>query len=126
MYRILFVLLISSAALAQTGIPTPSTARASSHDSRTELWAALIQAFPNAAHIDAYAENPSLTAVLFRSSGQTLLFSLPSRSVTVVSHAKVVGRVNSITFERGIEHSLAFWYVLRLNGQEVLRIGAKE
>src|SRR5262249_51718493 len=71
---------------------------------RRQLWQALAKALPKKYQpIDAYAENPSLTLVLFYSPGSTqaLRFSLKSGKVEEVGHMKALGRINRITFEEG-------------------------
>jgi len=67
---------------------------------REELWRALTKALPKRyEQIDAYAENPTLTKVLFYSGGATLKFSLESGKVEEISVMKTLGRINRITFE---------------------------
>src|SRR5262249_58680121 len=71
---------------------------------RAALWQALEKALPEKyKEIDAYAENPSLTVVLFHSpaSTQALRFSLKTGKVEEVDHMKGLGRINRITFEEG-------------------------
>ncbi|SRR5258708_2920424 len=93
---------------------------------REALWQAL-QALDKALpkkyrEIDAYAENPSLTQVLFRSQGMTLTFSLKTGKVEVVPHMKALANVNRITFEKSEGgREFALWY----NGRQELTIAAE-
>ena len=91
---------------------------------RQELWQALEKALPKKYQpIEAYAENPSLTVVLFRSQGATLRFSFKTRKVEQVQHMKLLGRINRITFEeRKDEGAWVLWY----NGQRELTIAETE
>jgi hypothetical protein len=83
---------------------------------RQALWQALGKALPEKYKtIDVYAEDPSLTEVLFRSQGVTLRFSLRTGKVREVPHMKAVSKVNCITFEGG---AFVLWY----NGQRELTI----
>src|SRR5262249_39457471 len=67
---------------------------------REALWQALEKALPEKyKEIDAYAENPSLSVVLFRSQRTTLQFSLKTGKVEEVPHMKELGKINRITFE---------------------------
>jgi len=87
---------------------------------RAALWEALEKALPKEyAQIDVYAENPSLTAVLFRSGSATLQFALKSGKVEVVHHMKVLGRINRITF---YENKSGGAWILWLNGRHELSI----
>src|SRR5262245_33892928 len=79
---------------------------------RAALWQALEKSLPNKyQQIDAYAEDASLTRVLFRSQGDTLLFSLKTGKVEEVPHMKALGNINRITFEedKGGGH-FVLWY----------------
>jgi hypothetical protein len=89
---------------------------------RAALWQALEKALPEKyKEIDAYAENPSLSAVLFRSRGTTLTFTLKTGKVEEVPHGKVLGKINRITFEeRKGGGDFALWY----NGRRELTIAA--
>lgn len=107
--------------------PTARAADREQEDSagtkRVALWQALEQALPEQyREIDAYAEDPSLGAVLFRSRGKTLTFSLKAGKVEEVRHAKKVGRINHITFEeRPGGGDFVLWY----NGRRELTIAAE-
>src|SRR5262249_56663669 len=71
---------------------------------RAALWQALEKALPEKyKKVAVYAENPSLTVVLFHSPGSTqaLRFSLKTGKVEKVGHRKVLGLINRITFEEG-------------------------
>ena len=88
---------------------------------RAVLWKAMEESLPKEhEEIGVYAENPSLTAVLFRSHGLTMRFSLQDGKVEEVMHMKKLGTINRITFEevqgRG---NWVLWY----NGQRELTIG---
>jgi hypothetical protein len=89
---------------------------------RAALWQALEKALPEKYKvIDAYAEIPSLSAVLFRSRGTTLTFSLKTGKVEEVAHGKALGKINRITFEeRKGAGDFALWY----NGRRELTIAA--
>ena len=93
---------------------------------RAALWQALENALPEKyKEIDAYAENSSLTVVLFHGPGSTqaLRFSLTTGKVEEVGHMKALGRINRITFEEGKDGgSWVLWY----NGRRELTIGEKE
>lgn len=100
-----------------------------SQEERTKLWSALHRALPgkNISAIDLYCENPSLTEVLFRSNGQTWLFSSSSDELSLVQHAKAIpSGVNAITFERSPAHLGRGFFVLWHSGMDVLHIGSKE
>lgn len=85
---------------------------------RAALWEALEKALPKEhERIDVYAENASLTAVVFRSKGITLRFSLKAGKVEEVQHMKVLGHINRITFE-GVKGGGA--WVLWQNGNREL------
>ena len=73
--------------------------------------------------IDVYAENPSLSQVLFRSQGTTLTFSLKTGQVEPVLHMKVLPKINRITFE---QNKNGGWFVLWYYGQRELEINADE
>jgi hypothetical protein len=91
---------------------------------RAALWQALEKALPKEyQRIEVYAENPSLTAVLFRSKDVTLQFSLKAASVEEVKHMKALPQINRITFEEG--DSGGQW-VLWYNGRRELTIGAEK
>jgi hypothetical protein len=92
-------------------------------EKRAALWQALKKALPEKyKEIEAYAENPSLSVVLFRSRGATLLFSLKTGKVEEVPHRKALGKINRITFEEGKGGgNFALWY----NGQRELTIAAE-
>ena len=87
---------------------------------RVALWEALEKALPKEyAQIDVCAENPSLTAIVFRSEGVTLQFTLKSGKVEVVHHMKSLGRINRITFR---ENESGGAWILWLNGRHELSI----
>lgn len=91
---------------------------------REVLWKALLKALPEKyREIDVYAENPSLTQVVFRSQGTTLTFSLATGKVEPVLHMKVLLKVNRITFEK---NKIGGWFVLWYYGQRELEIGADD
>ena len=91
---------------------------------RAEIWEALEKELPkNYQQIDAYAENPALTVVLFRSKGVTLRFSLKTGKVEEIKHMKKLAWINRITFEQ--DKGKEVW-VLWHNGQRELTIGAEE
>ena len=91
---------------------------------RAEIWEALEKELPkDYQQIDAYAENPSLTVVLFRSKGVTLRFSLKTGKVEEIKHMKKLAWINRITFEQ--DKGKEVW-VLWHNGQRELTIGAEE
>jgi hypothetical protein len=90
---------------------------------RAALWQALQNALPEKyKEIDAYAENPSLSAVLFRSQRTTLTFSLKTGKVEEVPHGKALGKINRITFEQRKDGGdFALWY----NGRRELTIAGE-
>jgi hypothetical protein len=90
---------------------------------RAVLWQALEKALPEKyREIDAYAENPSLSTILFRSRGTTLTFSLETGKVEEVRHGKALGKINRITFEKTeAGGDFALWY----NGRRELTIAAQ-
>jgi hypothetical protein len=89
---------------------------------REELWKALTKALPTKYNeIDAYAENPSLTEVLFYSQGAVLKFSLEGAKLEEIQMMKRLGRINSITFEK--RDNGGNW-ILWLNGQREAVIDA--
>src|SRR5262249_33005733 len=90
---------------------------------RAALWRALEKALPEKyKEIDAYAENPSLSAVLFCSQRTTLSFSLKTGKVEEVPHGKALGKINRITFEeRKGGGDFGLWY----NGRRELTIAAE-
>ena len=91
---------------------------------RAEIWEALEKELPkDYQQIDAYAENPALTVVLFRSKGVTLRFSLKTGKVEEIKHMKKLAWINRITFEQ--DKGKEVW-VLWHNGQRELTIGAEE
>jgi hypothetical protein len=79
---------------------------------RAALWQALEKALPKEyQQIEAYAENTSLTAVLFRSKGTTLEFSLKTGKVKEMQHMKLVGAVNCITYQESKNScTWTLWY----------------
>ncbi len=86
------------------------------------LWQALAKALPKKdQEIDVYAENPSLTVVVFRSQGAILMFSLRTGKVEEVPNVKTPARINRITFEKGEGRGE---FVLWHNGQRELAIKA--
>jgi hypothetical protein len=92
---------------------------------RTALWQALEKALPKEyQRIDVYAEDPSLTAVLFRSKDTTLAFSLKTGKVEEVKHMKALAQINRITFEetKGGGGEWVLWY----NGRRELTIGGEK
>ena len=90
---------------------------------RQQIWQALEKALPKKYQpIDAYAENPSLTVVLFHSpaSTQALRFSLKTGKVEELGHKKGLSRINRITFDEGKDGGdWVLWY----NGRPELTIG---
>ena len=85
---------------------------------RAELWKAFAEVTRD--DVRVYAENPSLTQICYRAGGKTMLFSLKSRAVEQVMHAKQVPFVNRITYETiGNRAAYVLWY----NGAEELRVG---
>jgi hypothetical protein len=91
---------------------------------RAALWQALLKALPKKyKEIDVYAENPSLSQVLFRSQGTTLTFSLKTGKVEPVLHMKAIPKVNRITFE---QNKNGGWFVLWYYGQRELEFSADE
>ncbi|MFO0880409.1 MAG: hypothetical protein U0840_23940 [Gemmataceae bacterium] len=91
---------------------------------RAALWQALLKALPEKyREIDVYAENPSLTQVLFRSKGTTCLFSLRTGKVEPVLHMKLLPRINRITYE---QNKVASFYALWYYGTMELSISADE
>lgn len=92
---------------------------------RAALWQALEKALPKQYQaIDAYAENPSLTLVLFRSGDTTLRFSVQTGKVEPVPHMKRLDRINRITFvERG---GTIGDFVLWHNGRIELKVAAEK
>src|SRR5262245_7908891 len=93
---------------------------------RAALWQALEKALPEKyKEIDAYAENSSLTVVLFHSPGSTqaLRFSQKTGKVEEVGHMKALGRINRITFEEGKDGGD---WVLWHNGRRELTIAEGE
>jgi len=91
---------------------------------RAALWQALLKALPEKyKEIDVYAENPSLSQVLFRSQGTTLTFSLKTGKVEPVLHMKLLRKVNRITFE---QNKHGGWFVLWYYGEKELEISADE
>lgn len=93
-------------------------------EKRAALWKALHKALPKKyKKIDVYAENSSLSEVLFRSQGTTLRFSLRTGKVEPVLHMKALPKINRITYEkREAGGSYALWY----NGHRELTISADE
>jgi hypothetical protein len=86
---------------------------------REALWEALEKALPEEyKSIDVYAENPSLSVVLFRSKRTTLRFSLRDGKVEEVGHMKALNRINCITYD---ERQRGF--VMWLNGKAELFVG---
>jgi hypothetical protein len=68
-------------------------------EKRKALWKALMEACPQEyREIDVYAENPALTQVCFRSKGVTLFFDIHRQQVEVQNHAKMLPRINRITY----------------------------
>lgn len=91
---------------------------------RTALWQALLGALPEKyKEIDVYAENDSLSQVLFRSQGTTLVFSLRTGKVEVVPHMKALFKINRITFD---EHKAGPYYALWYNGRLELTFSAEK
>jgi hypothetical protein len=90
---------------------------------RAALWQALAKALPEKyKEIDAYAENRSLSVVLFRSQRTTLTFSLKTGKVEEVPHGKTLGKINRITFEeRKGGGDFALWH----NGRRELTIAVE-
>jgi hypothetical protein len=69
------------------------------NEKRKALWKALMDACPQEyREIDVYAENPALTQVCFRSKGVTLFFDIHRQQVEVQNHAKMLPRINRITY----------------------------
>ena len=91
---------------------------------RTALWQALEKALPKKHEdIDVYCENPSLTAVLFRSNHTTCIFSVDSAKVEEVMHRKAIFHINRITFDTDEKFShWRLWY----NGRLELSVMGKE
>ncbi|TXI75420.1 MAG: hypothetical protein E6Q43_03490 [Dokdonella sp.] len=92
---------------------------------RPALWTALNKARQRVRMpaIDLYAENPSLTEVLFRADNRTWLFFANTRELKQVMHAKMVSGVNAITDEPDSSGGVGGSYVLWQDGVEQLRIG---
>lgn len=91
---------------------------------RALLWQALLKALPEKyKKIDVYAENSSLSQVLFRSQGTTLTFSLKTGKVEPVLHMKLLPKINRITVE---QNKNGGWFVLWYYGQRELEISADE
>jgi len=68
-------------------------------EKRKALWKALLEALPEKyREIDVYAENPALTQVCFRSKNATLLFNIQRQKVEEQNHAKMLPRINRITY----------------------------
>jgi hypothetical protein len=104
---------------------SPHAANAQTRDEfanqRAALWRALEESLPAEYNpIDVYAENHSLTAVLFRSKNVTLEFSLDTGKVDVIMHMKELDRINRITYENASSDGI---WVLWHNGQRELTIG---
>lgn len=93
---------------------------------RAALWQALHKALPEKyKKISVYAENPSLSEVVLRSQGTTLLFSLKTGKVEEVLHGKALVTINRITFgesKLGGGGYFALWY----NGRRELTISAEK
>jgi hypothetical protein len=91
---------------------------------RARLWDCLRKAFPKG-EIEVYAENPSVTEVIFRSPNKgTMGFSLETEKVGKVMHMKALRRVNCITF--GKDSGGGNHYVLWLDGGNQLVLYANE
>jgi hypothetical protein len=91
---------------------------------RAALWQALGKALPKEyREIDVYAENSSLSQILFRSRGTTLTFSLQTGKVEPVLHMKALPRINRITFE---QNKSGGYFALWANGQRELTISAEK
>ena len=91
---------------------------------RSALWQALWKALPEKyKEIDVYAENSSLSQVLFRSQGTTLTFSLQTGKVEEVHHMKALFKINRITYE---QREAGGYYALWYNGQRELTISAEK
>jgi hypothetical protein len=82
---------------------------------RGALWLALTRALPQEyQHIDAYAENSTITTVLFYSHGSVLKFAAAPKKLEVIPIKKRLGTLNRITFEE--EHDGGTW-CLWFNGR---------
>jgi hypothetical protein len=67
---------------------------------RTALWDSLNKVLTkDFQQIDVYGESSAIDAVLFRSKGKTLLFSLRTGKLGEVIHMKSLGPINRISFE---------------------------
>ncbi|HEY7544316.1 MAG TPA: hypothetical protein VID27_05510 [Blastocatellia bacterium] len=91
------------------------------NEKRKALWKALLEACPQEyREIDVYAENPSLTQVCFRSKNRTFFFDIRRQKVEEQLHAKMLGRINRITFrEQGSSRAFILWYC----GEQELSLG---
>ena len=90
-----------------------------SPQTRQDLWEALEKSLPEEVRdIDVYAENDSLTRVLFRSQEMTFMFSTETGKVTHQDHQKFLRRVNRITYVPG---KFILWY----NGRAESTIGTE-
>ena len=68
---------------------------------RTELWQTLISVLPkDYEQIDVYAENVALNTVLLYSHGEVIKFTLTTKRLEKYQFAKVLGRINRITFSQ--------------------------
>lgn len=98
------------------------------NEKRRILWEAFFKKKPGKIlKIDVYGENPSLTAVCFRSMGVTYLFDLRTNRFSPVNHAKLLpkGSVNNIIFLKDKKTSLGA-FILSYNGSLQLSISAIE
>ena len=88
-------------------------------------WLALLRVLPEKyRNIEVYAENPSRTLILFRSAGETVVFSVAKSTLQTIPHQVAVGRVNRITFEAR-PPDMATGFILWLDGIPLVTILAK-
>jgi hypothetical protein len=88
---------------------------------RQVLWQTLVKVLPKKyKSIDVYAENASLTVVVFRSQSATLKFTLKTKKIEEIPHSNKLARINRITFEDAKDSGK---WVLWYNGRRELSIG---
>lgn len=119
----LLVLASASAAITHGSQDAPIREASNDDERRAALWQALEKALPKESQrIEAYAENPSMTAVLLRTESKTLRFYLDAGQgkVEEIQHMKVIGMINRITYEK--QKDGASW-VMWHNGRRECTIG---
>jgi hypothetical protein len=125
------VRLLASALVALVLVPHASAQEPAGGEQakRKALWAAFRKAKPKKiGDIDAYGENPSLTAICFSAGREVYLFSAKTGKVEVQVFMQLLPKINRITFreDKRLDKSGPGkgWFVLWANGEVKMNVMA--